>query len=608
MQASKNRYIPALDGLRAFAVLSVIVYHFGFRWASGGLLGVTIFFVLSGYLITSLLLSEFAQTKTIDLKAFWMRRAKRLFPAIVFLIACTIVLCALFSQNLLTKMRPDIPSALFFYSNWWYIFRDVSYFETLGAPSPLTHFWSLAIEEQFYLIWPPVLFFLFSKKTRKRTIMRIILVLIIASVVLMAILYSPNADPSRVYYGTDTRAFSLLIGVLLAFVWSGKRRREARHSNPSLRGTIVINTVGIGAFIGLVAMVVFASGFSPLMYRGGILFASLLTAVLIAALIHPKSVIAKAAAIPPLVWIGKCSYGMYLWHYPIILLMTPANFTGERAWWFYLLQLALIFGISFFSYRFIENPIRKGALGKFWTDISERSIGLFKASKKRFVPLVSTTALLACATVLFVIIEPTPSADFLTAQGNMAGTNRLGQPKDLAFVDETIQAATDNPLERGILLIGDSVALGASPLLEATFPNSIIDADVSRQLYEGHLAYEEHIGLGEERDIVVFVLGTNGVAVDDQIDYLMGFVGAEKAVFFVNTRSPQFWVPTTNDTLNRATERYENTHVIDWFSLSAGHDDWLVDDGIHLTEEGVEAFVEMIRTALDPPKQNETKQ
>ena len=301
MPGAKTRYIPALDGLRAFAVLSVIAYHFGFRWASGGLLGVTVFFVLSGYLITSLLLAEFVHTKTIDLKAFWMRRVKRLIPAIVFLIVGVVALCSVFNHDLLTKMRPDVPPALFFYSNWWYIFRDVSYFELVGAPSPLTHFWSLAIEEQFYLIWPPLLFLLFTRKVRKRVVVRVILAVAIVSAVLMVVLYNPNSDPSRVYYGTDTRAFSLLIGALLAFLWPGNRLARAKDLQLSPAVSLVFNGVGIAAFIGLVVMTTVVDGFSPFMYRGGVLLASLLTAIVIALLVHPQSLLGKAAAIPPLV-------------------------------------------------------------------------------------------------------------------------------------------------------------------------------------------------------------------------------------------------------------------------------------------------------------------
>ena len=218
MSGSKSRYIPALDGLRAFAVLAVIAYHMRMPWAPGGLLGVTVFFVLSGYLITSLLLIEHDESGTIDLPRFWLRRVRRLVPAIVLVVVCTAVLCTLFNHALLTKMRPDVLPSLLFFNNWWQIFHDVSYFEALGAPSPLAHFWSLAIEEQFYLVWPVALLAALKLGARKGTVRNVVLVLAALSALEMALLFDPAADPSRVYYGTDTRAFSLLIGAWLAFV------------------------------------------------------------------------------------------------------------------------------------------------------------------------------------------------------------------------------------------------------------------------------------------------------------------------------------------------------------------------------------------------------
>lgn len=217
-QGSRSRYLPALDGIRALAVTAVVLYHLNFTWIQGGLLGVTMFFVISGYIITRLLLNEFKQSGRIDLKSFWIRRARRLLPAIGVLMVVTIVLCTFFNHVMLTKMRPDILPSLFFVNNWWQIAQNVSYFDALGDPSPLTHFWSLAIEEQFYLIWPPLLLGLLSMHVKKPTVRRMVLGLAAASALAMTLLYNPAVDPSRIYYGTDTRVFSLLLGVWLAFI------------------------------------------------------------------------------------------------------------------------------------------------------------------------------------------------------------------------------------------------------------------------------------------------------------------------------------------------------------------------------------------------------
>lgn len=594
MSGSKTRYIPALDGLRAFAVLAVIAYHFGFDWAKGGLLGVTVFFVLSGYLITSLLLAEWRRTHTIDLKSFWLRRVKRLFPAIVFLIICVVALCALFNHDLLTKMRPDVPPALFFYSNWWYIFREVSYFETLGAPSPLTHFWSLAIEEQFYLVWPVLLFILFKRGTKKKIVTRITLALAIVSVFLMAIIYDPGNDPSRVYYGTDTRAFSLLIGALLAFIWPSNQLDKASDLNLSPGMRIAFDGIGIAAFIGLLIMTITADGFSPFMYRGGILLASLLTAVVIAVLVHPKSLFAQAASLPPLTWIGKRSYGMYLWHYPIMLLMTPVNSTGEQNIFYILLQLLIMFAASAFSYRFVEDPIRKGAIGRFVTSVRSGEIQPLEYLKSHLLPVAFSAALVLGAILSFIFIPPTSSVANIDALKD--APEQSHKPAGVEALAEAEESFSYN-----ILMIGDSVSVRAIPYFEQTFPEGAIDSAVSRPLSEGVNIYNYYKNLEVVGDIVVFSLGTNGPAADEQIDELLNAVGPEKTVYFINTRSPQSWVQTTNDTLWRAADRYDNVKVIDWFSQSAGHDDYFDGDGTHLTEEGAQIYTEMIRLATGLP-------
>ena len=362
----RSRYVAALDGLRAVAVLAVIFYHMQMSWAPGGLMGVTVFFVISGYLINGLLVAEHDRTGTISLSQFWLRRVRRIIPAVLLAIAGTLVLCALLNPALFTKARADLLPSLFFYNNWWQIFHNVSYFEAAAAPSPFTHFWSLAIEEQFYIVWPILLLFLFKRKIPKKGIVAIVVVLAVLSGLEMALLYSPSADPSRVYYGTDTRAVSLLIGVLLAFIWPstifGNRRVQSK--NPAAR--LAFNIVGVIALAGIIAVVVFSNSYTAFPYRGGIVLVSLLSAVLIAVLVVPGTWMARLLQTYPFVWIGKRSYSMYLWHYPIILATASFTTTVQIPWWVRLAQLVLIFAVSDLSYRFVEDPIRSGALGKWW--------------------------------------------------------------------------------------------------------------------------------------------------------------------------------------------------------------------------------------------------
>ena len=303
MSGTKSRYIPALDGLRAFAVLAVIAYHLGMQWAPGGLLGVTVFFVLSGYLITSLLLIEWDNTETINLPQFWLRRVRRLMPAIVLVIVCTAALCALLDHSLLTKLRDDMWAALLWVTNWWYIFQDASYFDALGAPSPLTHFWSLAIEEQFYLVWPVVLLVAHKTGVKRTTMRNATLIVALLSALEMALLYNPLDDPSRVYYGTDTRAFSLLIGAWLAFVWPShmlepeeRAPYEAGAQRPGRRGNRrARRPAGPHRVRGRLLAVPL-----PRRHPAG----SVLTAVVIAVMVHPASLLGRFAGTKPLVWIA----------------------------------------------------------------------------------------------------------------------------------------------------------------------------------------------------------------------------------------------------------------------------------------------------------------
>lgn len=593
MSGTKSRYIPALDGLRAFAVLAVIAYHLGMQWAPGGLLGVTVFFVLSGYLITSLLLIEWDNTNTINLPQFWLRRVRRLMPAIVLVILCTAALCTLLDHSLLTKLREDMWAALLWVTNWWYIFQDVSYFDALGAPSPLTHFWSLAIEEQFYLIWPVVLLVAHKMGAKRTTMRNATLAIALLSALEMALLYNPLDDPSRVYYGTDTRAFSLLIGAWLAFVWPSHLLGAQKSVHLTKQVRSILDGVGVVALVALVALIVFVDGFSPFLYRGGILLASILTAVVIAVMVHPASLLGRIAGAKPLVWVGLRSYGIYLWHFPLFLLMNPRNFTGETPWWMYLVQVAVVFACAALSYRFVENPLRKGAIGAFVKGVREHTIDLRDWMQRHALLYGAGTLIVIVAVVGLIVVPPTSAigaADLL--KDEQAHTSQMPELP----VDDTAA----EPPKLDVLMIGDSVSVRAIPQFEEAFPYGALDAAVNRQLYAGQETFDFYNGQNIVGGVVVFALGTNGAASDEQIDELVAAAGPDRQVFFVNTRSPQSWVGQVNGAMFDAVDRYDNVHVIDWYTASADHDEYFDGDGTHLTEEGALAYIGLIHDAVAP--------
>lgn len=632
----RSRYIPALDGIRTLAVAAVVLYHLGLGWMQGGLQGVTMFFVLSGYLITHLLIVEYDGTGRIDLKDFWIRRARRLMPAVLIVIVATIILCALFNHVMLTKMRPDIIPSIFFFNNWWQIIRNVSYFDALGDPSPLTHFWSLAIEEQFYLIWPLMLIAAWKLGARSKAVRRCALALAAVSALAMALMYNPGVDPSRVYYGTDTRVFSLLIGAWLACIPPRAMRleRPVRHlrrfletrtgghahagtPHPTYRSAThteharaprstarYIDAVGAVAFICLMLIVLFTNGYTAFQYQGGTLLVSLLTAALIAACVQPDSLLARIFSIKPLVWLGKRSYGIYLWHYPLLLLMNPVSDISAKPWWAYVAQVVIVVVAAELSYRFIETPFRHGLVG--------RALAQIKGGTAPAAYLRAHMAPIAAGAMVLVValgaVALVPDTSALSAEGaallekDPDDAQADGQGSDATAPANDVPVASDSSVSQAaydIVMIGDSVSVRIVPDFEEKFPHGYIDAAKNRQFSAGIDIYRNLVDQNLAGGILVFALGTNGPMTDGQIDTLMDIAGTDRTVAFITTRSPQPWVGATNDTLRRAADRYDNVRIIDWYGYSEGRNDLFDGDGTHLNGQGAAEYVDLVYAAVE---------
>jgi peptidoglycan/LPS O-acetylase OafA/YrhL len=358
---SRQRYMPGLDGLRAIAVLAVIAYHLEVVWAPGGLLGVGVFFTLSGYLITDLLLGQRDAVGHLRLGDFWLRRARRLLPALFLMVAVVVAWVTLFDPAQLPTLRGYVAAAALYVSNWWNIIREASYFARFGPPPPLDHLWSLAVEEQFYLIWPFLLWLGLRYVRGRYRLAGLTLAAAALSAIAMALLYQPGVDPTRVYEGTDTRAFGLLLGAALAMVWPSRRLR----ADLALRRRLLLDAVGVAGLVVIALLIWRTDQYSPSLYRGGMVLLSVGTVMVVAAVAHPASWLGPALGWAPLRWLGVRSYGIYLWHFPIIVLTTPTVQRGVNLP-LQIVQVVATVAVAALSWRYFEEPIRRGVLGRLW--------------------------------------------------------------------------------------------------------------------------------------------------------------------------------------------------------------------------------------------------
>ncbi|CAI6030637.1 acyltransferase family protein [Cohnella sp. JJ-181] len=416
-KSEPSRYMPGLDGLRAIAVIAVIAYHLDFDWAQGGLLGVGVFFVLSGYLITDQIASELHRGGRLDLKRFWLRRARRLLPAMLLVMAAVSLYLLLFDRDRLPPLAGDVWSAVTYTSNWYLIYHHVSYFESFGPPSPFGHLWSLAVEEQFYLLWPLLLPAMALLLGRRGKTTLAVLIAAAASAAAMAMLYVPGGDPSRIYYGTDTRAFGLLIGAALALIWPSGRL------SAGLRGRYRtgLDAVGIAALTAVLLMMHDANEYDGFLYRGGLVLLSLCSAALVASLAHPAGRLGAWLGCAPLRWIGKRSYGIYLWHYPVIVLSQgQVNADGPQPLRI-AFQLAASVALAALSYRYVENPIRHRGLAAVWEGLLAAAPGPGRYARPGRPGAPSRqAAILSVAALILLCVSCTGGAQPL-AQGSASG-------------------------------------------------------------------------------------------------------------------------------------------------------------------------------------------
>lgn len=625
----KKRYITGFDGIRTIAVVSVILYHLFPSMMRGGYMGVPIFFVVSGYLITDLLRQEWVQNGTIDVKGFYVRRIKRLYPALITMLIASISYITLFQQDLLNNIRSVFASSILNYNNWWQIFKGFSYFDGFATQSPFTHIWSLSVEAQNYLIWP-LLFIVLERFVRKRlNIFGIVLVGVAISALLMASLYVPGADPTRVYYGTDTRLFSILLGSGLAFVWPSNR---LKNKIPE-QARYLLNGFGLVSLFLLIVSFLTLSDHNPFVYYGGMLLMSVFATILVAVTAHPGADMNRWLTNPVFTWIGQRSYGIYLYQFPVMIFYEAkiTNLT-DYVWLHSLIELALILGISELSYRFIEKP-----LGHFYYQYSWFAIKDFFS--KPWITKEKVTAvilvILSGIAIFGMIIAPAnaTNADQKQLQDRIAenqkkieerkhqvktedsktGTSSSSSDKktsDSKTTNSTSASSAETPTEEltkaqlekaktmEITTIGDSVILDAATELQEIFPKMVIDGEVGRQLYTSPPLVDKLDKEGLLKKNVLVGLGTNGSFTEAQFDEFMKEIG-DRNVFWVNVRVPtRRWQNEVNDMLTAMAKKYKNLTVIDWYDYSNAHEDWFYDDRVHPNVDGRLKYTNFIAKAI----------
>lgn len=600
----KRKYIKEIDGLRALAVIMVLAYHLKMPFAKSGLLGVTVFFVISGYLITGILINEIEESGGVDLKNFWLRRIRRLLPAVLSMAVVMIFVSAVVNRVVFTKGCNDLLSAVFGYNNWWQIFRKVSYFENAGAPSPFTHCWSLAIETQFYLIYPILLILLSKARNRGKIFAAVTAVLAMISVVLMGVLYSPDGDPSRVYYGTDTRAFSLLIGALAAI------QKEYHIIKVKLRGKLwaVIGSISVLILIGMMMLI---SSYSSFLYYGGQAIVSVLAAFVVYAVTVSRSLLNIILGSSILKWIGDRSYSIYLWHYPIIVLMSG----GKRAtWWIVILEVVLSVGVAELSYRFIETPVRHGIIGEYIGIINSRphnrrerhrQIQVARRSLKAMAVVLATgLALSLCIafvpkkTTLDTVAKREKKATEVTKLTNQKLKEQKAKAKKTAKTSKSTM--TDEELLKNVqmLLIGDSITVDVTDYFYKVLPNSISDTKIGRSTLTGVKVFDEYQTQKKwDGDGVIFALGTNG-PMYDTLGRIRQKVG-DKPLFLTTVHAPkEDFESSNNEEIRKFVKEHEHTYLIDWYTASADHPEYFDQDDTHLLPKGAEAYAQCIKDAV----------
>ncbi|MGN8167290.1 acyltransferase family protein [Lactiplantibacillus plantarum] len=630
-----RRYITGFDGIRTLAVLGVIIYHLMPASLQGGYLGVPIFFVVSGYLITDILLQDILSRGHVRIWRFLGHRMRRLYPAFVTMLLGTTAYITLFQRSLLTNIRATVLTNLVYVYNWFEINHGQSYFDRFNGESPFTHLWSLSIEGQYYLFWPLVigiLMVIFKKRSRVFWFMMIAAGI---SAITMAMLYDP-ANTNRVYYGTDTRMFAILLGSGLAFIWPS-RELSADIANVN---RVTLDILGGASLIAIIWMFFQMSGQSDFTYRGGMLLFTVLSTVLVATVAHPASHLNRVLTNPLFKYVGQRSYGTYLYQFPVMIFYeTKVKNIGDHLLLNSLIEVALILIVTELSYRFIENPMRHYDYSRLLVDFKDF------LRKPKFNRV--TTAIVALTTVLFVItavgfVQQPSKAEAnkkTELQKTIAANSKAADKKNAAALkrQKAAQAAAasskkvatekmqtkqaeaklnskqkqvekEYDLKPQVVLamantdltaIGDSVLLDVSSDLQDVIPGTVVQGRVGRQVTEVPGIINSLKSQGQLAHNVLLNIGTNGTITDDQAEQVVKLIGKDRQIFWVTAHVPtQSWQNQVNAQIAKTAKKHANVHVIDWHGRAQNQSGWFADDNVHPSTTGNRQLTNLIANRI----------
>ena len=571
------RYIPAIDGLRAVAVVAVILYHLGFDWIPGGFLGIDLFFVISGYIIARLLLDSIQRSGGLDLRGFYAARIRRLLPPLVFMIITTTVVVSLWAPDTMRRFLADTPFALFGGMNWWLVFRQTDYFESIGRPPLLQHTWSLGVEAQFYLIWPLILLFILRYFGKNKIPGAALFIAAVSGITLFVVSLQVDAanssQVSHVYFGTDTHSIGLFLGSALAVSWIPQNL----NLEVSKKAQDFIDGIGVFGLLGIVAAFLFVDESDPTLYKLAFPLAGIFGCAIITSIVHPASRFAPILSSKPFVWIGERSYAIYLWHWVIFQITRPDYDLEGSAWALYALRILIVFALADISLRLVELPVRTGLIDYWFKGMKYRT-------KRVQIRQKSGVALIIISILLFLGISSVNAireSDIQLAQLKQ----QLQQP---VVVPEIRQG--------GLWVTGDSVILGIRSELDSRLPIGLINARVGRQAPE-LLEVIKNDKLDMIDATIIMNLGNNNKLSQEQVAAIFEEIKNQPRIVIINTAVPRAWRDDNNVLISQYVNLYGG-RLVDWAAISEGHPEYFGPDGVHLVPAGVRAYVDAIISQL----------